>query len=299
MTPELSVVVAAPNGGEPLRRCLESLAAQERLREGALEVLVALGPYAGAGGGEAPERPLRVRMVASGSASLPFLLGAGMAASSGGLVAVTEEVATFEPDWAASVLDVQKRTGAAALGGSVCPAEGIAGFDLAAFLCDYAAFLPPFPAGLAAELPGLAAVFTREALAGAGDVVARGFWKTFHCRSLVSSGRLLHLDPALRVSCGRQLSLSAWARRRLLHGRCYGAMRAAGWSARRRSLHILASPAVAFLLFWRVARHVWSRPLFRSKFLAVSPGCLVAQVLWAVGEAVGLLLGAGTSGEQL
>lgn len=299
MTPELSVVVAAPCGGEPLRRCLESLASQERLREGELEVVVAVGPHTGDGAGEAAERALRVRTVVSGSESLSFLLGAGIAASSGRLVAVAEEVATFEPDWAASVLDVQQRTGAAALGGSVCPAEGIAGFDLAAFLCDYAAFLPPFPAGSAAELPGLAAVFTREALAGAGDVAARGFWKTFHCRSLTASGRQLRLDPALRVSCGRRLSFSAWARRRLLHGRCYGAMRAAGWSASRRILHILASPAVPFLLFWRVARDVWSRPLFRSKFLAVSPGCLVAQVLWAAGEAVGLLLGAGTSGERL
>jgi hypothetical protein len=299
VTAELSVVVAAPRGGEPLRRCLESLASQERLREGALEVVVAIGPHTGDGAGEAPERLLRVRTVTSVSDSLPFLLGAGIAASSGGLVAVTEEVATFEPDWAASVLDVQKRTGAAALGGSVCPADGIAGFDLAAFLCDYAAFLPPFPAGLAAELLGLAAVFTREALPGAGDVAARGFWKTFHCRSLVSSGRQLYLDPALRVSCGRRLSFTAWARRRLLHGRCYGAMRATGWSVTRRIFHILASPTVPFLLFLRVARHVWPRPRFRSKFLAVSPGCLVAQVLWAAGEAVGLLLGAGTSGEKL
>ena len=301
MTPELSVVVAAPRGGEPLRRCLESLAAQEGLREGALEVLVALGPHAGIGFGEEPERALHVRMVAvaSGSASLPFLHGAGVAASGGNLVAVTEEVATFESDWAASVLEVQKRTRAAALGGSVRPAEGIAGLDLAVFLCDYAAFLPPFPAGLTAELPGLAAVFTREALVGAGDVAVDGFWKTFHCRSLAHSGRLIHRDPALRVSCGRRLSWFAWARRRFLHGRCYGAMRATNWSASRRILHLLASPAVPFLLFWRVARQAWPRPAFRSRFLAVSPGCLVAQLLWAVGETVGLLFGAGTSGEQL
>lgn len=299
MTPELSVVVAAPRGGEPLRRCLESLAAQEGLREGELEVLVALGPHAVKGIGEEPERALYVCVVVSGSASLPFLHGAGVVASGGSLVAVTEEVAIFEPDWAASVLEVQKTTGAAALGGSVRPAEGIAGFDLAVFLCDYAAFLPPFPAGATAELPGLAAVFTREALAGAGDVAVRGFWKTFHCRSLANSGRLIHLDPALRVSCGRRLSWSAWVRRRFLHGRCYGAMRATNWSASRRILHLLASPTVPFLLFWRVARQAWPRPAFRSRFLAVSPGCLVAQLLWAVGEAVGLLFGAGTSGEQL
>jgi hypothetical protein len=63
----------------------------------------------------------------------------------------------------------------------------------------------------------------------------------------------------------------------------------------RRFLYALGTPLLVPLLYWRMARNVFSRGRERRRFLLATPLVLLYVSVWAFGEAVGYLLGGGRS----
>jgi hypothetical protein len=60
-------------------------------------------------------------------------------------------------------------------------------------------------------------------------------------------------------------------------------------------LFALGTPLLVPLLYWRMARNVFSRGRSRTRFVFASPLILLYVTVWAFGELVGYLFGGGRS----
>jgi len=294
--PALSIVVALQHEGASPEACIGSLL--EQIEAGAAIEILVVGGTAGGWRAAEPGVPIET-LEAPPASSLPQLLGRGLAASRGRLVAFTEAHVTFEAGWIERALEVESREEVAAVGGFVAPGAELGAVDRAVFLCDYAAFLPPVPGGETTSLPGCNLVFRRQVLEAADRPAEAGFWKTFLCDTLLADGEKLALDSSLGCRHHLHLSAAGWLRKRLVHGRCYGGMRRRGWSFPRRAIYAVTAPLVPLVLFARLVRLVWPRNDYRALLVSHAPLCFLAIALWVVGEWLGNLVGPGRSCQQV
>jgi hypothetical protein len=63
----------------------------------------------------------------------------------------------------------------------------------------------------------------------------------------------------------------------------------------RRALYALGTPLLVPLLYYRMARNVFSRGRARGQFLLATPLIGLYVIVWAFGELVGYVLGGGRS----
>ena len=295
-SPALSVVVGWQGGSATA--CLDALARQRGIGEDALEVLL-VGGGAGAEGDPTaePRRATRIPQPGGpGGGSLPRLFGAGAARARAPWVAFTEACCVPDPDWAASLLGACRGGTSAAVGGAVEPAADLGPLERALALCDYAPFLRPFQPGVlepGGELPGNNVAFRSDALPPARRLEHEGFWKTFHCRALEAAGETLARDPRPLVYTRRRTRFGGIVRRRLRHGRCFGAMRARGLGAATRAGYTVAAPALPAILGVRTLRHLAAAGRLDVSILGLAPLLLLLHGLWVAGEWIGNAFGPG------
>ena len=298
MKPLLSLVIGCQERSG-LAACLESLGQQRGLQEHALEIIVAAGTAEGVADLVAAYYPAARIVRPAPGVGLPHLLGAGIMQTRGAWVALSEAHCSFPPAWAICGLALAHTGDVQVLGGAVEASPELGRWALALFLCDYAAFLPPFAAGPTKELAGNNVIFARDLLTTGEDYSQHGFWKTFFCQRLAQQGVPLQRDARIMVSYGRKLSLRKALARRFQHGRCFGAMRRPQLSRLQQRIYPLAAVGLPLLLTWRVAARVWQRPAYRPTLLPALPAIAVLMVAWVVGELFGHLWGSGASCVQL
>jgi glycosyltransferase involved in cell wall biosynthesis len=292
--PILSVLIGLRDGAATIEACLSSLGPQldERVevivadasRDDTAERLAAVFPWA---------RLLRCHPMNAGQ-----LRREAFAASRGRLVALAEPHITFPRGWAAAALAAD-RHGAEAVGGAVAPGprrvRGLGAW--AAFLCEYAEFLPPLAGGSTRQTTGNNVIYRRAVLEMSD--LSDGLWKTWINAGLVARGGRLWADPALVVRHERPYRFRTFLSGRFHHGRCYGATRARGWSRGWRLCRVLWSPLLPPLLSWRVLCAVVPKPRYLFPLLLSQPFLLAFHTSWAAGEACGYLAGPGDSCARL
>lgn len=290
----ISVVVAAQEGEANPAACLQSLIGQEGVDPDLLEIILVDGRLGG-GVVEGVDASRIVVIKAADGPSLPELFGRGIPRCRGDLVALTESHAVFPADWARSASVVHEETAAAAIGGAVTAGDLRGQLDWALYLVDYSAFVLPFEARETDDLPGCNVLFERRVLPQDQEMISIGFWKTFLCRQLAARGEKLWLDPRLVVLYNRRKTGREWIRRRWVHGRCFGGMRARNLTLVRRLVIAVLAPALPPILMIRMWRRLWAKERVRRQFLANLMSALLAHTVWVAGEWVGNLMGPGDS----
>lgn len=227
--------------------------------------------------------------------SLPKMRTLAFRASSGSIVAVTEDHCVPQPGWLSIVSNAFDNGGTdlVAVGGSVANGVTVRGLDWATFLCEYSYFSPPVFEGATPVLPGMNIAYRRSVLEEApDDVLTSGFWETtLHPRLLSNGGALLSMN-ALRMNHCKKFSMRLFMAQRFLYSRYYAGVRFqnAGYAKR------LAAAAGALLLppilLWRMTGAAQAKGL-GHEFRLAFPALLVFVFVWSVGEAVGSLLGPG------
>jgi glycosyltransferase involved in cell wall biosynthesis len=296
-TPELSVVIASVNGRPYLSACLAALSKQSG--SVATEILVAdcVGPsvtdFVRA------EYP-HVKLISFGERkSVPELRAAGILASSGRLVAITEDHCIPEPDWTASLVAAHGRSPAAAIGGAVDNAATDRLIDWAVFFCEYSNFISPVVDGLVHDLPGPNVSYKRAALGDLQDMLREGYWETFLHTRLEAGGQELRSDPTVRVLHKKHFGFWSFFQERFAYGRAYAGTRNEFVSRGRRLYYLVFSPALPALLVLRIGRRVLSRGRHLREFVRALPVVVTFMLAWAAGEFVGYAIGPGEAALQL
>ncbi len=279
--PQLSVVIGSSASPESLEACLAALEPQldDRVEvlveEAAASPAVLRGRFPWARFSEAP------------AALVPALWRNGIDAAQGEVVALTISQMTPAPDWIAKLRALHERYDAVA--GAIDPGRDLRPSDWAEYFCRYAREMRPFPAHDTIDLPGDNAAYKRSLLQGVRELYEDGFWEPVVHRRFAADGVTLHQSPELVVFQGRSGGWKAFAAQRLAHGRKYGHQRGAHFSPARNAVGVVASPAVPFLMTWRVLSRVLGRRRYRLRAVSVLPLIFSQNLVWAYAEARGHL----------
>ena len=250
---------------------------------------------------DTPERAGRlalpgVRIVhASAGRLVPHLWHIGIEATDTPLVALSTAQMVPQPGWFEALLDRLEETGAAAVGGPIEPAPGLARLDQAVYLQRYVNYLRPLGQGRLVEPPGDNALYRRDRLDGLEPLLSGGFWESEVHRVLRGRGEVLAMtdDAVLRFHGGALRSRVTGQRHR--HARQFGAQRAARMGDVERLVRTLAVPVVPWVLLHRIKSALAGRGEPLGHWLPALPWLGLLLAAWSTGEALGTWLGPAAS----
>lgn len=278
-SPTVSVVVASFRSRSLLDSCLRSLLPQCE-RHGAELVVARRGDEASLG--ELREAYPSARFVACpDGADVPRLRAAGMMATSGDIVALTEDHCVAAPDW----LDQLTGGSADVMGGAMDNAQARRAVDWAAYFAEYGFFAQPGEAGGVPLLTGANVAYRRSVADRVARWAAEGEWENVVHARLRGSGSTLQFVRSAAVAQNQSYSFRAFCRDRYEHGYAYARRRLSAEALSRPWMYLAGGALLPFVLTGRVARA--TRPPRRGAFLRALPITFAFLTAWVLGEMVG------------
>ncbi len=284
----MSVVVAAWGNEALLRQCLTHLAAERGASSGAssVEVIAATSLAADAAARVAADFPwARVESVPGGTV---FTLRArGVSLARGALVAIIEDHVIVAPGWM-SALQQAHAEGHRLLGGPVENGAVRSSVEWALYFVEYGMHMPPAPGGAVVSVSGVNVAYDATLLQSCRDTWRESFHENEVNDAVAALGHAPWMVPQAVVSTHLPMTFGAAAEHLFSGGRQFASYRAARATAGSRLIRVLASPAIPFVLFARLAQRVRARRPDRSAWLLRSAGAtFVILSAWAAGEFTG------------
>lgn len=233
-----------------------------------------------------------VRVLRSRHGSLvPELWRDGLLQAQTPLVAFSTAVMMPREGWFNALLTRLEETGAAVVGGPIVPVEGLRPTDRAVFAHRYLRYLPPLDKQAQFEPAGDNALYRRDSLRDFDSFWEYGFWEQPILRGLRLHGHRLAIAQGAVLEFHGGSRRMALLRHRFVHGRRYGAERAAHWSFGERMLRLAAAPIVPGMLAARIVRMLRERGERLGPWASAVPDLAALLVTWSLGEAVGTCAG--------
>lgn len=298
----LSVLVTVVDAGDALRRCIDALLQQTDPPE--LEILVAWDDTLGSVA-EWQARYGSVCFIEIGRLALEHdprsMAGqhelfdkrraAALARAKGDVIAMLEDRAVPDADWARTIVRLHEARPEAAIGGAV--ENGMDRLlNWAVYWCDFGRYQRPLPEGPAGWITDVNLAYKRRAVEQTRELWQHRYHEPTVHWALQRAGEVLWLTPAFAVRQVRDnLSFGGLLRERFAFARLFGYTRAREISFMRRVLLTLASPALPFLLFGRLLVQRIRKHRNVPTFLLASPVTFALLCAWIAGEAFGTLTG--------
>ena len=293
--PSLSVVVASVHSNHHLEDLLSRLEKQGRDKQVEIIVVHCQNEFLDHIKAKNPD----VKFIQfTQKTSLPLLWGAGIARSTGEIIAITDTTCVVEDDWVEAVLKAH-RTSLPVIGGAVETAGSRRWVDWAAYFCEYGQFMRPLREGLVKEAPGNNISFKRWVLHRGQEFIQNGFWKTFWCQKLQEEGIQLLCVPSIIVYDKKSYHFKPFLIRRFHHGRCFAGMRAAQASIVMRMYFFVGSPLLPLILLKRTVASILPKKRYLKEFLLSLPISVLAILAWSIGEFCGNVMGPGKSSVRI
>jgi predicted dehydrogenase len=221
----------------------------------------------------------------------------GVFASRAGVVALVEDHAYPEPEWAEALLDAHKGPWAA-VGSVVLNANPESSLSWTNLLLAYGSWVEPVERGETRSVSRHNISFKRSALAAYGrDLIEMMGRDGGLLQRMLARGDRFYLEPRARIRHANPSRLSATLTLRLNGGRLSGATRARveRWSIAKRMAYVAGAPLFPFLRARLLRRKISAAGLFPRAF----PSIVMGLALDGIGQAIGFLLGAGDTARKL
>lgn len=296
--PSLSVVVAAANGFDGIRKTVSHLAAQT-LRE-QLELVIVASTRAHLRIDEAAVAPFgRHRVVEVGVlAGLGRANAAGARVATAPIVAFAEDHSFADPGWAERL--IARFVGPyAAVGPAVRNANPRTMLSWADFFIGYGLWADPVEGGEVEVLPGHNTAYRRDVLLGYGDRLEEMLeTETLLHWDLRARGLRLFLEPSATIAHANFSRASSWIRAHFFSGWLFAGNRARRMSRSERVVFVLAGPLIPLVRLARISIPLRS-PALRGHFLRSCPAVIAGLALDGLGQMLGYAAGPGPAGEQV
>ena len=275
---------------------LEAQTARERME------IVVVGPkqLSSDGADRAAAEPLNLVLVEVASPlDPPAARVAGIRAASAPIVALSEEHAFPDPEWAASLLSAYGGPWTA-VGPAVYNANPVNGISWADLVIGYGPWLEPARGGSVDHLPGHNSSYRRELLMRYDDdeLALRLAAESVLHWEMRKEGYHLLLQPAARLGHTNFAVFVPWIRALYHSGRVFAAVRAGRWHRGKRLMFAGGSPFIPMVRLWRL------RGTMRRARSSGAPAHLLPLVIFGLavdglGQAAGYLFGEGPSRRRL
>jgi hypothetical protein len=284
----VSVIVMATPPIADLAGCLDSLL--QPAFHGKIEIIVADCTTASASRPVAANYPAVKFLRQTGRQTTPHLLKQALGKASGEIVALADSHCAFPPNWL-ETLRIAHDSGFDVVGGAVEHGgpDTLAGW--ATYFADYGPFMLPEPRRETSLLAGNHVSYKRSLIETSSESMKDGYWKVFLHWDLERRGIQFLFDPRLVLTRHQPESFLDFARRYFRNGFDFAAMRAGRMSTAGRLVHLITTPALPPLLFYRRFIVVWRKKTQRARLLASMPLLAVFVACWSAGELTGYLRG--------
>ncbi|MDQ3697852.1 MAG: glycosyltransferase [Gemmatimonadota bacterium] len=294
-THALSVVVVPYAGRDYLARCLRALAEQRGV--GQPEIIVPADDSTRDVAALEREFP-RVRFVrVAGRLGPAALRGAGVRASRGSIVALTEDHCIPSEDWCSGILAAH-RAPHAAIGGAVEKEGDDTPLAWALYLCDYGRYMRPLAEGPAAYLTDCNVSYKRAALDSVAEAWKTEFHETAVHWALAARRETLWLSPRIVVRQQRGARFASALGERFVHGWIFAGTRVAATSIARRVASAGTAALLPALLVQRAAANVIRKRRHGGRLVRALPVMLAMTTAWSLGELVGYAAGRGPAARR-
>ncbi len=301
-TASISVVVVTPARFANIRRTMRHLRAQTiRDRIELIVVAPAEGALADAASHEL-DGFHSVRLLAVGAINdVDKCAADGVRQARADVVAIIEDHAFADPDWAEAMLAAHEGPWVA-VASTMANANPKRQLSWCNLLVAYGPSVEPTIEGERTAIPGHNVSFKRAALEPFGDALRDRFGREGGLlEALRANGGRFLLSERARVHHINPSTWAATAEVRVNAGRLYGARRAQSekWSAVRRLLYTVAGPLIPFVRYSRVTQELFGDGRRADLAKRVAPAVFGGLVLDALGQMAGYLLGEGNSRDVL
>jgi hypothetical protein len=295
--PPLSIIVIPLIGQSALANCLD------RLPLVTVECIVVLRATMGAVTSWERRYP-SVIFLGAANAPVPVRRQFGLGVAAGDVVGLIEDTSWPDEGWCAATLSAFADPRTAAAGGPVRIAATLPNRYQALGASEYGAFatsrLPRAalsrsicgqPAA-ASRVPGNNMAFRRLDLIEAIDEHDGGMFEGVTCARLLAKGCQVLYHPRMSVTyavCDRH---NASLATRMHHGRIYAAAHVRGRAWPSRVAHLAKTPLLPLVLTARAFGSLRGSSSLRAR-VATLLWLVLMESAWALGEAVGVLVGAG------
>jgi glycosyltransferase involved in cell wall biosynthesis len=290
---KLSVIIPSVNGLPAIGECLAALTRQQgdckteivivdRCRNGTAEHIRTRFP--------------EVKLVrVAPPIGIPEMRSIGLSQATGDIIAFTEDHCIAPEDWCEKIIKAHQQSGYQAIGGAIENGSVARIRDWAAYLCEYSGLMPPLPSGEVDSIAGNNASYARTILESVNESVKRDCWEFFLQEELKARGVKFLSAPEIVLAHKKEFDVLYFVAQRFHYSRSFAAMRAARVSGFRRVYYVITTPALPFLLLWRIASQVTSKRRHYKEFILSLPLLLLYGVSYAFGEFIGYLIGPGQS----
>ena len=212
----------------------------------------------------------------------------GLHLSRGKIVALTEDRAIPEKDWAAQMLKAHLQP-YEVIGGAV--ENGVErSINRALYFCDFGRYGRPFHNHEVSYVSDVNLAYKREALDLTKDLWAEYYHETTVNWTLQSHGKKLYLDCGPVVyQCRRQISLWNALKERVVWGRVFARTRVERLTYIHRLLFAGAVPLLPLILLFRALQHMIRQGEEFKKIVVTMPLISLFVFCWSVGELAGYL----------
>jgi GT2 family glycosyltransferase len=294
--PELSVVLAAADGYDSVRRTVAHLRAQTARDR--IELVLVLPP----GGAAADAAGLAdfpwLKLVECPPGSVGGANAAGVRQASAPVVVLAEDHCFPEPAWAEALLQAHREDWVA-VGPVVRNANPATAVSWADFFIGYGPWMPPADRREADFLPGHNCSYKRAVLLG----YAAGLAEMLEAETVLHwdlrrRGLRLLLEPAAVVAHTNFSLWRSWLPVQYYAGRLFAGSRARGMPGWKRLLYVVGAPLIPLVRLARIARQA-VRARLSGRFLASLHALAAGLALDGLGQFMGYLAGAGAARERV
>ncbi len=212
----------------------------------------------------------------------------GLRAATGDVIALTEDHAHAARTWCEEmVAALERHPRAGAVGGAVeCDGDSLLAW--AVWFCDFGRYQNPLHEGPAAFVSDSNVAYRRSALDAVASSWADDYHETAVHEAMTAAGLDTCTTPRVVVWQARSgLSLGEAMRERAVWARSYAGTRARLVGSPKRWILALLTPALPFVMTWRLFDVTRRRGRHLARFLRALPLILLLQTRWALGELVG------------
>jgi hypothetical protein len=289
VAPRLSILLPAKLGYDTILVALDAWDAQTSRAD--IEILILCPEHLGPTAAQVAQLKPGQIVVLTGSADLHDMRMLGIRRASGEYVVLAEDHCLPDPDYAAAIL-ARLEEGWDGVGPALRPGIRETCWSEASFLIGYGEWMEPVASGPTEILCGWNGTVRTALLRDLADELSGlmrvGAFAISRIRHrggrfyLENRARMRHFDPP---GFGRELYLLA------VVGLGFGGMRTREWSTAARLLYPLAAPAIACLHWNRAFTHFRRAGTAAGLRLGALAAAAVLAGAWAIGEAIGAVLG--------
>jgi Glycosyl transferase family 2 len=214
------------------------------------------------------------------------LRACGLRAAKGEIIALLEDHARPDTNWATNVVAAHRQN-CAAVGGAI--ENGIdRPLNWAVYYCDFGKYQNPLPPGESSYASDANTSYKRQALDQVRPTWQPSFREVVVNGALIARGEKVILRPEVVIYQNRRgLDFSFALRERFIWGLSYAATRSALMSNARRLVFSVLALGLPIILLLRMGRTAWSRRVHFAKFICALPIIVALLISWSFGESVG------------